>query len=116
MSSYLKKPWQEFSFIYINDLDVANNESVTFGEDNLLSGFYRRRETPQKIVDMEKLQWTYKKDWAWGLSNSITLTNNYLHPLFDIYYLNSNDSVVTTITNTELKNWPPLCLSRTFYV
>jgi len=98
-----KKPWQEFKFLYINDLDVANNESETFGEDNLLSGFYRRRETPQKIVDLEKLQWTYTKDWAWGLSNSATMTNTYMHPLFDIYYFNRNDSLVTDITNTELK-------------
>lgn len=98
-----KKPWQEFKFVYFNDLDVANNESVTFGEDNLLSGFYRRRETPQKIVDMEKLQWTYTKDWFWGLSNSLSLTNTYMHPLFDIYYFNNNDSLVSDITNTELR-------------
>lgn len=97
-----KKPWQEFDFKYINDLDVSNNESVTFGEDNLLSGFYRRRDTPQKIVDIEKYQVTYKKDWIWGISNSISLTNTHMHPLFDIYYYN-NDSLHTNITNTELK-------------
>lgn len=98
-----KKPWQEFKFVYINDLDVANNENVTFGEDNLLSGFYRRKETPQKIVDIEKLQWTYTKDWYWGLSNSISLSNTFMHPLFPIYYYNRNDSLVTNITNTELR-------------
>lgn len=98
-----KKPWQEFKFVYFNDLDVANNESITFGEDNLLSGFYRRRDTPQKIVDMEKLQWTYTKDWFWGLSNSLSLTNTHLHPLFDMYYFNYNDSLVSDISNTELR-------------
>lgn len=98
-----KKPWQEFKFVYINDLDVANNENVTFGEDNLLSGFYRRKETPQKIVDIEKLQWTYTKDWYWGLSNSISLSNTFYHPLFPVFYYNRNDSLVTNITNTELR-------------
>ncbi len=98
-----KKPYQQFRFNYDNDLDVSNNESVTFGEDNLLSGFYRRRDTPQKINDRERVQWYYQKDWLWGLSNSVTLTNVQLDPLFDIYYFNQNDSLVSKINNSELK-------------
>lgn len=97
-----KKPWQEFDLKYYDDLDVSNNDNVTFGEDNLLSGFYRRRDTPQKIVDIEKFQVSYKKDWIWGLSNTITLTSTHMHPLFDIYYYD-NDSLRSNITNSEIK-------------
>jgi hypothetical protein len=97
-----KKPWQQFKFTYEHDLDVSSNEGVTFGEDNILSGFYRRRETPQKILNHEKLRGHYEKDWIWGLSNSITLTSERINPLFDIYYYNQKDSLVTEINNAEL--------------
>ncbi|MBK7037190.1 MAG: hypothetical protein IPH42_12850 [Bacteroidetes bacterium] len=76
-----KKPWQQFKFNYENDLDIGSGGAVTFGEDNLLSGIYRRRETPQKLIDQEKFTWFYQKDWIWGLSNSITLTTVDMHPL-----------------------------------
>ena len=98
-----KKPWQQFTFNYENDLDVNSNDAVTFGEDNILSGIYRRRETPQKIVDQEKYKWYYEKEWLWGLSNSLTLTSTKMHPLFDINYASQDDSIVSDINNTELK-------------
>lgn len=97
-----KKPWQQFKFSYENDLDVSSNEGVTFGEDNILSGLYRRRDTPQKIIDHEKFRAHYEKDWIWGISNSITFTSVKMHPLFDIYYYNQKDSLVTDINNAEL--------------
>lgn len=98
-----KKPYQQFKFNYDNDLDISNNDNVTFGEDNLLSGFYRRRDTPQKIVDRVRFQGYYQKDWIWGLSNSLTLSSVHLDPMFDIYYFNNNDSLVSSIDNSELK-------------
>lgn len=94
-----KKPWQQFKFTYENDLDVSSNEGVTFGEDNLLSGFYRRRDTPQKIIDHEKIRAHYEKDWIWGISNSVTFTSEKMHPLFDIYYYNKHDALVSDINN-----------------
>ena len=97
-----KKPWQQFKFSYENDLDVSSNEGVTFGEDNILSGFYRRRDTPQKILDHEKIRGHYEKDWIWGLSNSVTFTSVKMQPLFDIYYYNQHDSLVSDINNAEL--------------
>ena len=97
-----KKPWQQFKFNYENDLDIGSGGAVTFGEDNLLSGIYRRRETPQKLIDQEKFTWFYQKDWIWGLSNSITLTTVDMHPLFDIYYYNGHDSLVSDIQNSEI--------------
>ena len=97
-----KKPWQQFKFSYENDLDVSSNEGVTFGEDNILSGFYRRRDTPQKILDHEKIRGHYEKDWIWGISNSVTFTSVKMHPLFDIYYYNQHDSLVSDINNAEL--------------
>jgi len=98
-----KKPWQQFRFNYENDLDINSSDAVTFGEDNLLSGFYRRRDTPQKIIGQEKYRWYYEKEWIWGISNTLTLTSNNMHPMFDIYYASENDSIVTDINNTELK-------------
>jgi len=97
-----KKPWQQFKFNYENDLDIGSSGAVTFGEDNLLSGIYRRRETPQKLIDQEKFTWFYQKDWIWGLSNSIILTTVDMHPLFDIYYYNGHDSLVSDIQNSEI--------------
>ena len=97
-----KKPWQQLKFTYENDLDVSSNEGVTFGEDNLLSGFYRRRDTPQKIINHEKLRLHYEKDWIWGISNSIAFKSEKMNPLFDIYYYNQNDSLVSDINNAEL--------------
>ncbi len=97
-----KKPWQQFKFNYENDLDIGSGGAVTFGEDNLLSGIYRRRETPQKLIELEKFTWHYQKDWIWGLSNSITLTTVDMHPLFDIYYYNEHDSLVSDIQNSEI--------------
>ncbi|MFI5171564.1 MAG: DUF5686 family protein [Chitinophagales bacterium] len=97
-----KKPWQQLKFSYENDLDVNSNESVAFGEDNILSGLYRRRSTPQKIIDRERFKWYYEKEWIWGISNSLTVTSTHMHPMFDIYYYNQHDSLVKDINNAEI--------------
>lgn len=97
-----KKPWQQFKFSYENDLDVNSNEAVTFGEDNILSGLYRRRNTPQKIIDRERFKWYYEKEWIWGISNTLTLTSTKMHPMFDINYYNQQDSLVSDINNSEI--------------
>lgn len=101
-----KKPWQTFHALYQDDLDVESPSAEEFGEDNIFAGLYRR-DVPQKLMRIRKLEATYSRDWRWGLSNQLSFSNRRLSPYFDFFNFGKDyDPSIEpprTITTSEVK-------------
>lgn len=99
-----KKPRQKAGIGYQNDLDVNSDNVTDFGEDNILSNLYRRKNIPQKIIQEESEYFYYERDWIYGLSSHMSVTHTIMNPLFDMYYYNiydPDDTLSKRVNNTE---------------
>lgn len=101
-----RKPWQNISTFYSNDLDIQSRSSEEFGEDNLFAGLYRIKNVPQKLTKIEQFNATYSREWRHGLSNSVTIAQKKIDPYFKFYYFNKSDATTlpdSVINTSEIK-------------
>lgn len=94
-----RQPRRDITVKYFHDLDVSNPDPQEFGQDNILSGLYRRK-IPQKLTFQDNLLISYFHELKFGYSNKITFTRRDIHPYFDFSYYN-NDKLPNLILDTS---------------
>ncbi|MCH8331377.1 MAG: hypothetical protein IH946_08340, partial [Bacteroidetes bacterium] len=98
-----KKPRQSIGGEYKNDVNVSAQYKEEFGQDNIFSGFYRRR-IPQKLIRIEEKKVFYNREWNFGYSNKLSFSNRIINPYFDFEYIRGGDTPnqdTVTILNTS---------------
>jgi hypothetical protein len=95
-----RKPRMEFGLEWRNDLDLDSDSPEDFSKGNLLSGIYRRRDLPWKLLHEERYQAHISREWENGFSLKLSSTIRELQPYFPFYFLQHEDNgVADTITS-----------------
>ena len=77
------RQWIEFQ--YKRDLEQLGQSQNAFAEDNILSSFFRRNPN-NKLTDVESFNFSYKKEWITGFSNTLFLKRRRMKPLGSLEY------------------------------
>lgn len=84
-----KQPRREIKINYLNDIDVSNTSTTDFGQDNLMSGLYRR-PIAQKLLHIHSFEASYFHELRFGYSNKFTFVRKNITPYFDFVYYEGN--------------------------
>ncbi len=74
-----RDPRKLFGIAYNFDISQSNENTESFEEGDLFSGFLRRN-LPMKLIKVEEVKAYYERYWDNGFSNRITLLNRHLDP------------------------------------
>ncbi len=106
--NFSKRPWTYIGAKYVNDIELSNENSEAVGEENIFSGFYRRK-VPQKLLRVQEGKLYYEQGWPKGWSNRVVLLHRRMDPYEQYgfpfkFYPNPNDLTVqdSAIRTTEI--------------
>ncbi len=107
-----RDPRKMLGLAYNSDISQSNENTESFEEGDLFSGFLRR-DLPMKLIQVKEAKAYFERYWNNGFSNRLTLLSRHLDPYggiaadgggFNFVYLRPHGTgeVDTTINTTEL--------------
>jgi hypothetical protein len=106
-----KNPRMSLGVDYMNDVDVAASSQADMSQENLLTG-YLRRKVPQKLIQLNQTTIYFEKEFPVGFSFKTQLRNKAAAPYhipgyWDFKYLSGKDdayrdSIITRFHTTEV--------------